>query len=544
MQKLDSVGFSSGLLILFSLGATYILSSLGFFLDIPLSVFTFPCGVLSAFLVLVMFVRFRTLLISAAVYTGIFFLTAFLTAHLYDFSYDGQCYHQEMVVLLAEGWNPFLQPAGPAGTSIWSLHYAKCLETLAATVCILFRDVEIGKSVNLLLVISTALLAWYISGRMYPRIRTWRKWLYTILLILNPVGCAQVLSYYTDFSLYYYILLSIGFGFLIYKDICRHVSGIGLFMVIILGAGTKFNIFFFTGLTVFGMLVWFLLKKDYRAFRRVMLISLTAAILGSLVISYHPYVTNFRTAGNPLYPLLGEGAEDIMTGNTPEEFLGNNRFTNFILSYSTPTGAPYTDSRINGFGMSFGLLLLIGVISSACRICRNRKVTAEDYVVILSIASAFIFAQSWWARYNPQLWLVVPITFLKMVRSGRKWIPIAYFATAMLCIIPVSGLAVTASYKKSAYIKAARQVLAGRTVEGSCIFPQTIYQYTPYGITFTSVPLDSIPSTERFSLDGYFQGGHDSLTILRVDQADQKEVWDRMGFARYIFRSTKPDFIP
>lgn len=135
MQKLDSVGFSSGLLILFSLGATYILSSLGFFLDIPLSVFTFSFGVLSAFLVLVRFVRFRTLLISAAVYMGIFFLTAFLTAHLYDFSYDGQCYHQEMVVLLAEdgilSCNPPAHPAQAYGRCImpsvlrlWPQRYA------------------------------------------------------------------------------------------------------------------------------------------------------------------------------------------------------------------------------------------------------------------------------------------------------------------------------------------------------------------------------------------------------------------------------------
>ena len=65
---------------------------------------------------------------------------------VYDSSFDGQIYHQDAVVQLHAGWNPFYDPAAPS--SPWVRHYPKAPWMIAAFLYEFIPRIEVGKAAN------------------------------------------------------------------------------------------------------------------------------------------------------------------------------------------------------------------------------------------------------------------------------------------------------------------------------------------------------------------------------------------------------------
>lgn len=336
-----------------------------------------------------------------------------------DPSFDGNTYHQETIARLLGGWNPYRDGDVPSDMSPWTRHYAKGLEIIASSIAAATGSMESGKAVNFLLLSATAFLLPATLRQLHHGISRRDSIILTVALVANPVAMSQMLTFYIDYSKYYYLLLTVILACRLttpgQPPAGRARDSLLLTGVILLAIATKFNIFFEEGLCVAAIIVWLWVRGNTRGAWRVCACGAAALLAGALVLCYHPYVTNYISAGHPLYPLMGDGAVDIMTGNTPALF-SHGRVVNFLISYLTPALATY-DARVNGFGFATSLLLLL---SAVVFIRSRRSVPAWMwYALAVTLASCFMFDQSWWARYVCQLWFVPCMAFMVTLIYAR-----------------------------------------------------------------------------------------------------------------------------
>lgn len=349
------------------------------------------------------------------------FFIAFICAAITLFddpSSDGNTYHQEIIVYLIQGWNPFYELPENPDASLWSQCYSKGIEIIAACFAKTAGNIEAGKTVNLCLIFGTWAALWDFGKKFFPSLSSKRLLILTFCTIANPVGLAQSLSFCIDFSIYYYILLAI----ILICHLCSEGRGktrtiILLSLVVIMSIATKATAFFYTGLTLILAIAWLLSHRQYKLSITIAAIGLGALVACMAFLTYHPFVTNYTTYGNPLYPLAGIGKVDIMSYNTPEIFVSHNRFVNFFISLATPA-RPSIGTRIGGFGPFAMILFLL----SAYTLFRYRNFQFRKqvlYIACCAFASCFIFEQSWWARYIPQFWLVPSAGILAAMQL--KW---------------------------------------------------------------------------------------------------------------------------
>lgn len=456
----------AGELLTGTLFMAYALSTLGYFFGIAISWATLPAAFAATAAIAYAAkgnMAPRTFFITAASVAVFAALTALAASRIYDFSYDGNEYHQEIVAALAGGWNPLRPETLPPDVSLWTRHYAKALETIAADIVALSGSLEAGKAVNLWLAAAAALLTFDFTRRRFASLSHAKAVWITTLAIGNPVVLCQLPTFYIDFAKYLYTLIAIE----AIVDIAGHAqarrAAATLFAVTSLAIGTKFNAFFEIGVVYIAALAWMAARRRRRTLFVTAAIGATALIAG-MALSYHPYVTNTLATGHPLYPLMGEGKEDIMTGNTPHELRDNNRVTNFALSIVT-VEVPTVDSRLGGFGPLFAAMLAVALCVAVGR--RRSYGGVPIYITCWTVASCFFFEQSWWARYITQLWMLVPLSALLSATGSRRKRPRAFTAqavmwsaTALIC----SGSIAFRSVRLTVYRNAIFAELSGRSV--------------------------------------------------------------------------------
>ena len=178
--------------------------------------------------------------------------------------------------------------------------------------------------------------------------------------------------------------------------------------------------------------------------------SFVATLLVSvLLVGYTPYVTNTLDHGNPLYPLFGQDAVDIMTPQEPPTF--NDASTPQKLFYATfsqsanisagSTATPQLklpltwtpgelaaliepDLRLGGFGVLYSAAALLGLPFLALALLHSRAERRGFFEVALAflIPSAILalcLSDSWWARYSPYLYAVnlLTLTYFALPRN-------------------------------------------------------------------------------------------------------------------------------
>lgn len=387
---------------------------------------------------------------------------------LMDMSFDGNTYHQEIITLICKGWVPG-QPWDGLELTTWTPYYAKAFEIAEATVVYSVGHIEAGKCLNYILGLSTALFVYSFLEERFAKIPVKRRILITLVTVGNPVFLTQMFTFYTDFVKYLLTVISIVTIIKIATSKQARVSIALLCMVIALAAGTKFNIFFEQGVVIFAAWIWLLATKRSRKAWQLVFIGVTAALAGTLILGYHPYVTNYLNVGNPLYPLVGEGSIDIMTTNTPPDYLIHNRFTNFFRSLLSVSPITY-DQREGGFGPLMLPMLLISLIL----VWRTRK-RVETVIIYIScwvIASCFIFEQSWWARYNSQLWLILPLGLISLSSSQQFNKLNQLLSKALIIFALLTGCVAVAiqggsTLRHTLYRRAIEKSLSGSTIEAN-----------------------------------------------------------------------------
>lgn len=378
---------------------------------------------------------------------------------IYDPTADSMGYHYDMVVMMADGWNPFT--ANPPNGSLWAKHYAKLLETAGAAVLAFTGNLQSVKCINLVFAGAALAVMWHALTIALPRVsKKWRIML-VIMAACNPVLIAQSFSAYNDYCIWIETVLLVSTFMLLWHDESDTFAYIVLFMTVAIGANTKFTHFFYLGLECLFFAGWCLYFKRYRLFKSGFLAVISGVIIGVFVMGYNPYVLNTVNHANPVYP-LGSDAVDIMTGNTPAIFHEGNRLTNFAKSLMSAERCPWgvvnadmrlssavrsysNDARVNGFGIFMLPMLIIGLVLMII----NRP-PVRWWVLYLSIfAMCLCFEQSWWARYIPFLWLalllpvVISLTGRRCRSAANRVLRVCVFV--LCCINGTFSLGATAA---------------------------------------------------------------------------------------------------
>lgn len=400
----------------------------------------------------------------------LFVAAIFSAMYIYDNSSDGNLYHQGAVIALVQGWNPF---AGSEGIDVlWIKHYAKGIETIAATIAACMGRIESGKAVNILLAASTLLITLAFIRREFPGLSRLKVLWLSMLLALCPVVLRQLYVYYVDYAMYSFLLLTV----LSLVQIYRHddiESWCLLAMVALMAPTVKFTVAFYEYVTLAVAVIWFFVAHRRRLAYQLALYSLLVVVVGMFGLGYHPYVTNTVGWGNPFYPLVGSSV-DIMTANTPQLYEGGSRFVNFVKSlFYTYDGSTvwipgFTDSlndyviafdrRIAGFGPFFAYILVGSVVLFA--FCRKRlpgeKAKPIGVIAILLFLACFFFEQAWWMRYVLFLWAVPVLLLLcteyaehltKWQRVFRNVLYLLMAATMAMAVVSAAIGAVTVTQR-------------------------------------------------------------------------------------------------
>jgi hypothetical protein len=390
--------------------------------------------------------------------TALFFIFLAVSGNFYDLSYDGQAYHQEAIIHLANGWNPFYDKTlGEQGApyAIWIDHYAKASEICAAVLYAATGNIELSKVFNFLLILGSFFLSFSALYACQPK-----KWIraavIAFLLACNPVSIYQSLSFYVDGQLGSLLLCLIAFGILIYLESNYYIIG-GFSLILLLALNNKFTAVAYAGILCIGLIAALYITQKHALLKKLLIILSTTAVIGTLILGFNPYVTNTVKYHNPFFPLAGQDARDVVAAFTPISFSTMNRFEQATVSYfsasegnstdreATIMKTPFTfknaelqnygapDTAIGGFGPLFSgaivLSLLILIMAFMFNIPRTLVVLG---LLAIVLASVFINYAAWWARYVPHLWVIPFIIALlgfsfeeRKVIRGASWLMIA-----------------------------------------------------------------------------------------------------------------------
>lgn len=454
-------------------GLISILSSIQLLCKIPLNI---PFALLATFVSFVFFVykglfKLQECLISV-LYSS---LCCLISSYIFDFSWDGQAYHQLSVLMFSEGWNPYwdAEKLNTYYDDIWVYGYPKAFWIFSASIYELTHNILTGKAYNLILTSSTLLLCVEAYKKILPN-HIFVTYLLSFLTTFNPIVICQLLTYYIDSTLYLLIIdmVIITYLWIINK---QNIHIFTLSIVIILMCNTKF-----TG-AVYAIIISLALiaiihnyrKSQLKTYFHTLFIS---GLIGILIIGFNPYITNFWRHGNIGWPIMGNNKIDIVTPQGPNELISKNRFMKLLISNNsyahndnnsepilklpgqigkyeyTVYGAP--DVRIGGFGPFYNIIFIYTLIM-VCIILINKSIQRkEKYLIIGLIISILSNPECWWARYIPQMYFLSIVTIIvsyKAAVQGQISRFFRYFCYFCITILSINIVFVSAGSFRNLY---------------------------------------------------------------------------------------------
>ena len=306
----------------------------------------------------------------------------------------------------------------------------------------------------MIFIFSAAFIGWHALSLAVPSVG--RKWRMAVLsvAVCNPVVISQMLSAMNDYALWVETMLLASCFVMMWKRPAEWLPYLLVFFTVAIGINTKFTHFFYIGLECLFFALWCAVYRRWTILRRGC-VAVGAAILAGVLLGYNPYVINTLDYGSPVYPLGGSAhTVDIMSGNTPDIYLGDNRFVNFAKSLLSVADSPWAllngnitsggilrsysqDMAVNGFGVFMPLMMLLGV----ALMWMVRAKTRWWVLYLFVLGMALCFEQSWWARYIPFLWMLVVLPLILALDSERFYhSPVHCAAVVLTALALVNGV--------------------------------------------------------------------------------------------------------
>ena len=496
-------------------------------------------------------VRARAL--SVGVFTVLIAISLAVAALSIDLSWDGNQYHKVAAATLGNGWNPVWQSGLDWNESAanptyledeyarWNDFYTKATPLFGASLYQLTGHIETGKAFNLLAIFAVFLIT---AGYLARRIRPWQAITVAALAALNPVAVSQMFTYYVDGLVGNLILITIVLlSMLIDPDWhatapWRTAYWVTLVSTFVVLANVKFTGLLYAGL--FGLLYLIVLATRWRtAHRRFWQLTTAGAIAGVIavfVVGASSYVRNTITQGNPLHPLIGPDAVDIITWNQPPEFIRMNAINRFVVAnLSTSENdirdiqadlkVPFTftaeevrvfeafDVRIGGYGVWFGGILLLSLALGIYLLVRHHRQRSLLPLYLLPLAGTLIgilaTEGSWWARYTPHLVLLPLLVLTALFATGARVLP---WLLAAALTINVAAIGLIQTRQQQAILQNPSIADVAHDL-GDCItfYPASYVQDTMDGTVFNV--LEAVPDARLLTTDEFHALPEDAFRV-------------------------------
>jgi hypothetical protein len=454
---LSLFSFSSG--ILYMLFFMLLSASVGFILRIPITKYhIIIAGILAmaALYIHVKNIKKDTIKIWLTTIVFILIISALslkISGSYYDLSYDGQTYHQEAIIALSNGWNPFYEKLTPENNPDISYQkllnsYPKASEIIETEIYKSLGRIEAAKGLNLIMLA----MAFGFIFSFFLKIKGVHRFsalLCTSLLLFSPVFITQTFSFYLDAQLYFALLSLAALLGIFYLDQQNHILAL-----IMITTGILWNLKL-TGILSSGVfIITFLFINWYREkvmlFFKLVFAFFIAAVISILVLGFNPYITNVKWFGNPFFPAYGKNSTDFVKNNVPSTFYDNNRLERLFLSINSrsemkrgPNAAhtlkmPFTydkkevesfavtNNTLGGFGPLFSgaAVLIVAIVAGGIISKAHKDGRAENRIILGSLAcflvSSIAMPVSSYARYVPQLWAIGPLAMMYAL-SGKNY---------------------------------------------------------------------------------------------------------------------------
>jgi hypothetical protein len=472
MKQINNLPFVVGLGLLAVPVFALFISSLFFVCGSSINPFVFPLSILLAIGLMYRASKenVKQFLVSAAVYLLIIAVSLLLSSVFYDYSRDGNTYHQDIILQLKNGWNPFYEHhASNARYALLVDHYTKGMETISATIYSATGAIELGKAVNFIFLFSALSLLFHFLSGHFPFLSLRKKIFLSILFPLCPVVVNQIFTFYIDGAVYLSLLILISTLFNTVKKATLY-NYLIIGFIVLFSASIKFNLFFWVLFTLFFFMVYIVILKKYELLKKLIVTASIGALLGVFLVGFNPYLTNTVDHQNPFYPLMGEGKTDIMSYNTPpvlqDKSRGESVFISFfsfptyydespqwafptnLLKFSKEDLVPIgiTNARLGGFGLFFSWILILSVILYFSKgVVKNKQRKKYNVFLFLLFLSLFILPHAWWSRYFP-FFYIFPLIMLLYTECDRNnaYVTICRNIIYLLLIVNI-GLSIACS---------------------------------------------------------------------------------------------------
>jgi len=362
----------------------------------------------------------------------------FATGRVLEDTWDGQWIHQEAVIQLAEGWNPFKndltdREVPDEGGRIRINGYPKASWIWSASLYRLTGRIERSKAFSLPLMFASCLVV-LTCLLLMTQLPAALAVLIAGVVAANPVVLTQVLNTYQDgplASLFTIVVASlalwVGFGSRI---------GLGLATGAAVGvASIKLTGPVYVAIVVAAAVLWSVFRGRRRRQWRGFLCTLVLAATGVVLLSGGAYVTNTFRHGHPFYPVLGPNSITIVDAPPhsrfqalaasiflPSQLTLDDRETVEILQNWRGLKPPFTfdrdelsvffdpNVRIGGWGPLFGgVVILAAFLVGVTAVRRPRCAVWLVVAVAPVVLSVLVNPICWKARYAPQSWIIPPI---------------------------------------------------------------------------------------------------------------------------------------
>ena len=452
--------FYSGMFILLFIGINIMLASFMLIFKVPISRWYVGFSLYFSILIISFLLKknnyfsLKNILVAIVLPIMVIFASINVAGKFFDRSWDGNMYHKAAIGYLIEGWNPLEESVKEFDerqdvsrdlvewSYLWMDHYPKASYLYGANISIITGNIESGKSINLLTIYATFVLV--LSLLLHLKKEKGFAILFSLLVVTCTTIGSQYLTNFIDLLVYLYFFLLIWYFFA--NEEKEYASKLELyicyFIILVLLINIKFSSFGYAGIMCLGFYIWYIFrfikkkisKKEFWQFTGV---SALAVVIGVFVVGLSSYPMNFLKNGHPFYPIYGENKREIMTQETLEHLIGEKPVKKFFISnFSKALNSaraqqdkaelkiPFTISeeelkfvdtyniRIAGNGLLFSGILVISSLCYFILLIGEFFVNKKKFIMyliptIVTIILIFILDDIWWARYFPQIHLIV-----------------------------------------------------------------------------------------------------------------------------------------
>lgn len=494
--------------------------------------------------------------------SSIFMFLGILFHHIYDSSFDGQWYHQEMIIALHDGWNPVYDTYYDRSSSLETIvnHYPKGIELIQALIYSVSGSIEAGKLIHSVCIIATFMVVLaYLKNKITNKIYLG---MVSLLIALNPVAITQLTTFYVD-GIIASLLTFLAILLLQFINRGTWMQITLIIMVSTILCTIKFTLLPYCALLGFTAFVFSCIKKKWIEVKYLLIYGIVTFVLAIGLIGFNPYIKNIKEKGEMFYPLKGENAMDIVTWLIPENFKGKGTVSQVILSLASQSEKttdgknivpkiPFSvsksellsfsvpDTKIGGFGPFFGSIFWVSIIGLIVSVVLYRKYSFVFWFITPIIISILIVPQAWWARYVPQLWWIPIITIVVFITSEKKSVfrlsivmaTVLLLNCTMIFVVNVSSnLARSMIYKKKllvfSQINETPNVYFG-------MYRSNILRFRNYDINFTEVmSKDQLKDGIQYHL---------SREVI-AETSTPIQFYDETSFIDSILRKIEKDYI-